>query len=144
VSGGRRRDDDGVPGASPTGAAGGPAGAADEKERERIQRHLSDLVRMGRLAAGIVGKGQDAYLEDSLDGQILRAAGREQVVEAATLVEKLPEAFKARYPAIEWVKIQRMRNMVAHHYDRVQDDFVWETLRTRFPGLLRELGVGGA
>jgi len=99
---------------------------------------------MGRLAAGIVGKGQDAYLEDSLDGQILRAAGREQVVEAATLVEKLPEAFKARYPAIEWVKIQRMRNMVAHHYDRVQDDFVWETLRTRFPGLLRELGVGGA
>jgi len=34
--------------------------------------------------------------------------------------------------------------MVAHHYDRVQDDFVWETLRTRIPGLLRDLRVDGA
>ena len=115
-----------------------------EKEHERIQRHLSDLARMGRLAAGIVSKGQEAYLEDSLDGQILRAAGREQVVEVATVVAKLPEAFKAQFPAIEWVKIQRMRNMVAHHYDRVQDDFVWETLRTRIRGLLRDLGVDEA
>jgi len=115
-----------------------------EKEHERIQRRLSELARMGALAAGIVSKGQDAYLEDSLDGQILRAAGREQVVEVATVVEKLPEAFKAEYAAIEWVKIQRMRNMVAHHYDRVQDDFVWETLRTRIPGLLRDLGVDRA
>ena len=114
-----------------------------EKEHERIQRHLDDLARMGRLAAGIVGKGQEAYLADSLDGQILRAAGREQVVEVATVVEKLPEAFKAEYPAIEWVKIQRIRSMVADA-DAVQDDFVWETLRTRIPGLLRDLGVDGA
>ena len=114
-----------------------------EKEHERIQRHLSDLARMGRLAAGIVSKGQEAYLDDSLDGQILRAAGREQVVEVATVVERLPDSFKAQFPAIEWVKIQRMRNMVAHHYDRVQDDFVRETLRTRIPELLRDLGVDG-
>jgi uncharacterized protein with HEPN domain len=114
-----------------------------EKEHERIQRHLSDLARMGRLAAGIVSKGQEAYLEDSVDGQILRAAGREQVVEVATVLEKLPEAFKAQFPAIEWVKIQRMRDMVADA-GPMQDDFVWETLRTRIPGLLRELTVSGA
>jgi len=114
-----------------------------EKEHERIQRHLSDLARMGRLAAGIVSKGQEAYLEDSLDGQILRAAGREQVVEVATVVERLPDSFKAQFPAIEWVKIQRMRNMVADA-GPMQDDFVWETLRTRIPGLLRELTVSGA
>ena len=114
-----------------------------EKEHERIQRHLDDLARMGRLAAGIVSKGQEAYLEDSLDGQILRAAGREQVVEVATVVERVPDSFKAQFPAIEWVKIQRMRNMVVDA-DRMQDDFVWETLRTRIPGLLRELTVSGA
>lgn len=114
-----------------------------EKERERILRHLGDLARMGRLAAGIVSKGQEAYLEDSLDGQILRAAGREQVVEVATVVERLPDSFKAEYAAIEWVKIQRMRNLVAGA-GPMQDDFVWETLRTRIPGLLRELTVSGA
>ena len=115
-----------------------------EGEHNRIARRLEDLARMGALAAGIVGKGKDAYLDDSLDGQILRAAGREQVVEVATVVERLPDSFKAEYPAIEWVKIQRMRNMVAHHYDRVQDDFVWETLRARIPELLKDLGVDGA
>ena len=116
-----------------------------EKEHERIQRHLSDLARMGRLAAGIVGKGQEAYLADSLDGQILRAAGREQVVEVATVVERLPDSFKAQFPAIEWVKIQRMRTMVAGaDAGPMQDDFVWETLRTRIPELLRDLGVDGA
>ena len=114
-----------------------------EKEHERIQRHLSDLARMGRLAAGIVSKGQEAYLADSLDGQILRAAGREQVVEVATVVERLPDAFKAEHAAIEWVKIQRMRNMVADA-GPMQDDFVRETLRTRIPELLRDLGVDGA
>lgn len=117
-----------------------------EKEHERIQRHLDDLARMGRLAAGIVSKGQEAYLEDSLDGQILRAAGREQVVEVATVVERLPDSFKAEYPAIEWVKIQRIRTMVAHCAGAgpMQDDFVWETLRTRIPELLRDLGVDRA
>ena len=113
-------------------------------ERERTGRLLEDLARMGALAAGIVGKGRDAYLDDSLDGQILRAAGREQVVEVATVVERLPDSVKAEYPAIEWVKIQRMRNMVAHHYDRVQDEFVWETLRARIPGLLKDLAIDGA
>lgn len=125
----------------PAGAAGEPAGRAGEKEHERTALRLTDLARMGELAAGIVSKGQDAYLEDSLDGQILRAAGREQVVEVATVVEKFPDAFKAQHPAIEWVKIQRMRDMVAHRCDTVQDGFVWETLRTRLPALLRELGV---
>ena len=117
-----------------------------EKEHERIQRHLSDLARMGRLAAGIVSKGQEAYLDDSLDGQILRAAGREQVVEVAMVVERLPDSFKAQYPAIEWVKIQRMRSMVAHCADAgpMQDDFVRETLRALIPGLLRDLAVDGA
>jgi uncharacterized protein with HEPN domain len=92
-----------------------------------------------------VSKGQEAYLEDSLDGQILRAAGREQVVEVATVVERLPDSFKAQFPAIEWVKIQRMRTMVADaDAGPMQDDFVWETLRTRIPELLRDLGVDRA
>lgn len=96
---------------------------------------------MGRLCAAIVAKGDDAYLEDSFDGQILRAAGREQIVEISTVVEKLPGDFKDTYPDIEWTSIQRMRNLVAHHYDRVQDEFVLQTLRTRVPELIETLGL---
>lgn len=115
-------------------------GQDDQRDDDRLGLRLADLTRMGRLVAGIVAKGRDACLDDGLDGQILRAAGRAQVVEIATVVEKLPHDFKARFPDVEWVKIQRMRNLVAHHHDKVLDEFVWETLRGRIPALLRDLG----
>lgn len=112
-----------------------------DAEDDRTRLRLQDLARMGRLVAGMVSKGEHAYLDDSLDGQILRAAGRAQIVEIATVAEKLPTTFKDRYPDIEWVKIQRMRNLVAHHHDKVVDDLVWETLRTRIPALLAALDL---
>jgi len=37
-------------------------------------------------------------------------------------VEPLPKEFKAGYPGIEWSNINRMRNLVAHQYDKVNDD----------------------
>ncbi|QHT56397.1 DUF86 domain-containing protein [Cellulomonas sp. H30R-01] len=102
---------------------------------------MADLARIGRLGAAIVAKGRDAYLDDGVDGQILRTAGREQIVKVATVVEKLPAELKAAHPDVEWVKVQRMRNLVAHHDDKVNDEFVWETLRTRIPALLDALGL---
>ncbi|MGV1010357.1 MAG: hypothetical protein ACOYBY_17445 [Dermatophilaceae bacterium] len=34
-----------------------------------------------------------------------------------------------------------MRNLVAHHDDRVLDEFVWETLRSSLPRLVSDLGL---
>lgn len=96
---------------------------------------------MARVARDIVRKGESAYLADDLEGRTLRLAGRQLVIQVATVVEKLPESFKAQYPDIEWVKIQRMRNLVAHHYDKVLDEFVWESLRTRIPHMAAALGL---
>lgn len=57
----------------------------------------------------------------------------------ATVVEKLPAAFKEAHPQIDWVAIGRMRNLIAHHYDKVNDRLVFTTLATRIPGLARDL-----
>lgn len=108
---------------------------------DRVERRLGDLARMSRVAAELVAKGESAYLDDSVDGQLLRLAGRQLVVQVATVVEKLPESVKSQHPDVEWVKIQRMRNLVAHHDDRVLDEFVFETLRSRLPDLVARLGL---
>lgn len=34
-----------------------------------------------------------------------------------------------------------MRNLVAHHYDKVQDRFVWDALGVDIPGLLDRLDL---
>jgi len=108
----------------------------------QVERRLADLVQMDRIARWLVSKGQSAYLADGLDGETLRLAGRQLVIQVATVVEKLPETFKADNPNVEWVKIARMRNLIAHHYDKVLDEFVWESLRTRIPDLTEKLGLG--
>lgn len=63
------------------------------------------------------------------------------MIQVATVAAKLPEDFKAttRRGPRQWVKIQRMRDLVAHHYDRVLDESVWEALRARLPQLVTTL-----
>lgn len=108
---------------------------------ERINRRLSDLVRFAGDAAYTVDLGIDAYLDDSAQGRILRNSGRHVVIQVATVVEKLPEPFKAAHPSTDWVAIGRMRNLIAHHYDRVDDRLVFQALARRIPALMADLGL---
>lgn len=111
------------------------------KDDDRISRRLDDLARFGAEAAYLSGKGRDAYLADTMDGAMLRNAGERILIKIATIVEKLPDEFKAQYAGVDWVGINRMRNLVAHHYDKVNDDLLWRALAVRIPNLVRELGL---
>ena len=105
----------------------------------RVVRRLEDLSRFGAEAAFIVARGVDAYREDSPDGALLRNAGERVLIKVATVVEKLPEEYKAQYPDIDWIGIMRMRNLVAHHDDKVNDDLMFAALAVRVPALLARL-----
>ena len=106
---------------------------------ERTERWLSDLRSFGEQAAYVVGQGRDDYLADSPDGALLRNAGERILIKVATVVERLPDEFKAAHPDVEWSKIARMRNLVAHHYDHVDDDLLWKALSVRIPDLIEQL-----
>jgi uncharacterized protein with HEPN domain len=107
---------------------------------DRIQRRLDDLARIGSEAAYLSGKGREAYLADTMDGAMLRNARERILIKAATVAEKLPGAFKAQHPDVDWTGISRMRNLVAHHYDKVNDDLMWQALTVRIPNLVKDLG----
>lgn len=113
---------------------------ADGRLREdRIGRRLADLAEFAREAEYLTAKGRTAYFEDSPDGTILRNAGERILIKVATVAEKLPDEFKGSLPEIDWVGINRMRNLVAHHYDRVSDDLVWAALTIRIPHLAQTI-----
>jgi len=80
--------------------------------------------------------GLEAYSADDQNGALLRNAGERVLIKVATVVERLPEEFKANYPDIAWVNIVRMRNLVAHHYDHVDDDLIWNALANLVPALV--------
>lgn len=108
---------------------------------QRVREWLVDLSGFGADAAYLVGLGQEAYLANSAQGSLLRNAGERLLIKVATIVERLPDDFKAEYPDIEWSNINRMRNLVAHQYDQVNDDLMFVTLRRDIPSLIKRLGL---
>lgn len=111
-------------------------------EDDRVARRLGDLRAFGAEARYVVARGRDAYLADSPEGALLRNAGERVLIKVATVVEKLPDAYKAAHGEVAWLAISRMRNLVAHHYDKVNDDVMWAALATRVPAMLDALGLG--
>lgn len=107
----------------------------------RIERRLADLSDFGADAAYTVAQGIDSYLDPSPAGRVLRNNGRHIVIQVATVVEKLPAAYKDAHEGVDWVGISRMRNLIAHHYDRVDDRLVFTALASRVPQLLESLGI---
>jgi hypothetical protein len=108
---------------------------------DRVQRRLEDLARIGAEAAYLVGKGRAAYLADTMEGALLRNGGERILIKAATVAEKLPDDFKTQHAEVDWTGINRMRNLVAHHYDKVNDDLLWTALTVRIPRLMTDLGL---
>jgi uncharacterized protein with HEPN domain len=108
---------------------------------DRLRRRLDDLARFGAEAAYLADKGREAYLADTMEGAMLRNAGERILIKTATVAEKLPDEFKAQHPGVDWTGINRMRNLVAHHYDKVNDDLLWQALTVRVPNLVRELDL---
>ena len=109
---------------------------------ERTTRRLQGLAAFGEDAAYTVRQGIDAYLEESPQGRVLRNNGRHILIQVATVVEKLPDAFKVSHADVEWVAISRMRNLIAHHYDKLDDRLVFAALAQRIPSLIDRLGLG--
>jgi uncharacterized protein with HEPN domain len=112
--------------------------AADE---ERVRRRLSDLAGFIAEARHLVGVGREAYLADSMSGAMLRNAGHYLLIKVATVVEKLPQSFKDGHPDVDWVGITRLRNLVAHHHDKIIDQTVWVAIESRLPELADKLDL---
>jgi uncharacterized protein with HEPN domain len=47
--------------------------------------------------------------------------------------------FAAQHPSVPWRAMRGMRNPVAHGYDTVNLDIVWDTFQTALPDLLKIL-----
>ena len=115
--------------------------AAASPDDPRTARVLEDLEAFATTARRIVARGWKAYVDPEDD--ILRRAGRSVIVDVSAAADRLPESFRAQFPDIPWREIRATRNVVAHEYDGVRDDLIWETLRVHVPHLVAQLTGGG-
>ena len=53
--------------------------------------------------------------------------------------KRLSSEFRASYPKINWQDMSGMRDILAHQYDRVNIQVVWDAVQTDLPELLTRL-----
>lgn len=111
------------------------------EQDDRVEHRLRDLLEFAKDAEYTVGLSLETYMEDSPHGRVLRNNGRHILIQVATVVEKLPTGFKDAYADVDWIAIARMRNLIAHHYDKVEDRLVFSALSGRIPDLISRLGL---
>ena len=81
------------------------------------------------------GMDRDAFIDDA---RTYHAVARclELVGEAAT---HIPADVRGAYPEIEWRRIIATRNRLAHAYLHIDDNVLWDIIRTDIPRLLPQL-----
>ena len=78
---------------------------------------------------------RDAFIDDARTYHAV-ARNLELIGEAATHV---PPAVRAAYPEIEWRRIVGTRNRLAHGYLYIDNNVLWDIIRTDIPRLLPQL-----
>ena len=98
--------------------------------------YVEDMIEFGERALSYVtGFDRESFFAD---GRTYDATLRniQLIGEAATHV---PGAVREAHQEIEWRKIIGTRNRVAHAYLGIDDDIVWDIVRTDIPNLLPKL-----
>ena len=53
--------------------------------------------------------------------------------------KKVPDDFRAKYPAVEWRAMAGMRDRLIHDYFGVDYELVWDVVQRRIPELRKQL-----
>lgn len=104
---------------------------------QRVQQTIETIERRNRSIYSV----QDYLLSEN---------GMEKLDAACMLIQTIGENIKTinektegklfvRYPEIPWKRVIRMRDYISHHYDGVDADVVFETIKNNLPPLLETI-----
>ena len=108
---------------------------ASHEARDR-RLYVQDMIEFSeRVLSDTNGLDQATFIAD---GRTYDATLRnlELVGEAAT---HIPRTVRDAHPEIEWREIIATRNRVAHGYMGMDEDVIWDIIRTDIPNLLPAL-----
>ena len=58
------------------------------------------------------------------------------ILQLGELAAVLSDEFKDKNPIIQWREIKLLRNIVAHHYGKIDYDIIWDICLTDIPELI--------
>lgn len=102
----------------------------------RDNASLLDIYRAGQLILDFA-QGLD---REQLDSDLrTQSAILYQIAIVGEATKRLSREFRQQHPEIPWDNIAGMRDIVAHQYDRLDLDIVWQVIQRNIPELLTQL-----
>ncbi len=107
----------------------------DDIIRDNLQIILESIVLIENRFSKI-NSADD--LVSSADGVLMLdaiAMRLEVVGELLKKINKMDKSLLENYPEIEWDKIMRLRDIVSHHYEKVDHEIIFDICKNHIPRL---------
>lgn len=93
-------------------------------------KHILEAI--SRVDSYVMGHSYETFLRDekTVDAVILKLA----VIGEAS--RHIPTEIQAKHPEIPWRKMQGLRNVIVHEYDRVNLEVIWNVVHQDLPPLV--------
>lgn len=102
----------------------------------RDNASLLDIVQAGQLILQFAqGLSRDQLASDLRT----QSAILYQIAIMGEATKRLSRQFREQHPEVPWDDIAGMRDIVAHQYDRIDLDIVWQVVQRNIPELLNVL-----
>ena len=54
-------------------------------------------------------------------------------------VSQIPEEIREQYPEVEWQEARTFRNILTHHYFKINIETVWDTIQNNLPDFKKHI-----
>ena len=106
----------------------------DEERSWRL--FIQDMIEFcEKVQSYTDGLDHEAFSEDSL----VYDATLRNLVLIGEATSHIPSDIREAHPEIQWRRVIATRNRLVHGHSRIDDDVVWDVIRTDVPRMLRDL-----
>lgn len=105
----------------------------------RLDEWLPHIERMLEAAEKASEYAQGVQESDFLPGTLEYDASLMQLMVVAEAANRVPPPVREAHSAIVWHKIRGLRNRIAHEYESLEEDSVWNTVTVLVPQLITAL-----
>jgi uncharacterized protein with HEPN domain len=99
----------------------------------RDSASLLDIVRAGQLILQFA----QGVSREQLESDVMRqSAILYQITIMGEATKRLSREFRAQHTEVPWDNIAGMRDIIAHQYDRLDLNIVWQVIQRNIPELL--------
>lgn len=110
-----------------------------EEPRGTASRDRQSIQDMWNAAQEILRFTADMDRHSLIIDRRTQAAVLYEIIVMGEAANRLSDDFRASHANIPWKDIIGMRNILAHQYDKVDADEVWNVVHRELPGLMEML-----